>query len=165
MKTNKDLKSKWPWGGRVAWPDRTKAISEIVPPEASVIELGGGMCNLKKFIPQNKYVSIDVEEWTDVTIKADFNKGEFPETEKFDVVVCQGILEYIERPYDFLNMIHKYGRRLIISYHLGGNDVESRKNWMSFVELENLLNECGWLRLKERILNSREKIICCVKTE
>jgi hypothetical protein len=141
---------KWPWGNRKNWPDRAKAIAEIIPPEASVLDLGGGFSYMRELLPNNKYVSVDKQKWTPGTIQADFNKGEFPDLGKFDVIICQGILEYINSPIDFLLQIHKYGRRLIISYYTGKFNVQDRKNNFNFEQVEALLDKTNWQIICQR---------------
>jgi len=158
MKIDEQLKArKWLFASN-NWPTRTAAIAEIIPPEASIIELGAGMCFLHELLPNNPYTGIDKEFWTDKIIrKADFNAGEFPELGKFDVIVCQGVLEYIKDLEKFLLAIHKYGRRLILSYY-NGPQCPARKNKMKFVWLENLLEKTGWLQIRSRNLTLHQRL-------
>lgn len=161
MKINNELKSKWPWKkGR--WEKRAQAIAEIIPQNVTVLELGGGLCYLSTII-DNPYKSIDKEEWTDVTTKADFNKGEFPELGLFDVIICQGIIEYIENPIEFLWEIKKYGRRMIMSYKLSGRDVKTRTNRLNFEQVDELLKMTDWFKVSERTFTPDEKLYYCTK--
>ncbi len=162
MEINKEIKSEWPWKNE-NWPARAKAIAEVIPPESKVLELGGGLCYLKNMIPNLDYKSIDQKVWTSVTTQADFNKDEFPEMGLFDLIICQGILEYIESPFNFLNKIHKYGRRLLITYYFGKNNVSSRKNYLSKDEVFITLIQTGWKVITLRNLGENEIIYLCLK--
>jgi hypothetical protein len=162
MEFNNEIKSEWPWKND-NWPIRAKAIAEIIPPEAKVLELGGGLCFLKTMRQELDYKSIDMKPWTSLTTVADFNKNEFPEMGLFDIIVCQGILEYIELPFEFLNTIHKYGRRMLISYYFGSNNVSLRKNCLKIDELFVTLIKTGWKIISMRKVGDTEYIFLCVK--
>jgi len=162
MEFNQEIKKEWPWKNE-GWPARAKAIAETIPPEAKVLELGGGLCFLKTMRPELDYRSIDLKEWTSLTTVADFNKDEFPEMGLFDIIVCQGILEYIDLPFNFLNAIHKYGRRLLITYYFGKNNVSSRKNYLKIDELFVTLIKTEWKVVAIRRVSNEEIIFLCVK--
>ena len=44
---NDELKNKYPWGNQ-EWKERTLEIVKHIPTFMSVLDLGGGFCNLKK---------------------------------------------------------------------------------------------------------------------
>jgi hypothetical protein len=163
MKVNKELKTKWPWGKTWHWPVRTKAIADVIPSQSKVIELGGGMCYLKTIRPDIEYRSIDREAWTALTTVSDFNKGEYPDLPLADVIVCQGILEYIDRPDEFLKEIHKYSRRLMISYYIGKNNIAQRKNKFSYQDLIFKLTQAKWEAVSTRKISEDEVLFLCIK--
>lgn len=156
MKTNQKIKKEWQFCAKI-WKRRTKAIASIIPPEASIIELGGGFSYLKRLLPKNQYKSIDIKKWNDLTVVADFNKGEFPDMEIFDVIVCQGILEYIEQPSEFLRKIQKYGRRMLLSYR------SAKDGLLTFENLDQVLYLAGWEKNNELMLTPKEKILYCTR--
>jgi hypothetical protein len=155
MKINEQIKNEYPWGAEREWEHRTKIIADILPERATVIEMGGGFCHLEKYIKNGEYISLDLKPWTDKTIVADFNKGQFPELLGiYQFIVCQGILEYIEGPEEFLREIKKYGKILIITYRLGQKkEIKERKNRMTFVEIREILEKNGWEILLKSIIS------------
>lgn len=169
MKTNQEKAKEYLWGP-AEWKRRTQFISKLIPRGASVIDLGGGLCHLYKYLEDCNYVSLDVDTFTDKTIKADFNAGKYPDIKHpFQYIVAQGVIEYMKKPKDFLRQIKKYGDVLIISYrrYVPGNWRMERKP-MSYAELNTYLEVTGWERLCEKALGSDtegpvEKVIICRK--
>lgn len=164
MKINEQIKNKYPWGAGREWKSRTQMIVEIMPTGVTVLDLGGGFCNLKKYLKYwQTYISIDVEKWTDLTIKADFNKGEFPDDMgQWQIIVCQGLLEYIENPEQFLTTIKKYGDTLIITYLMAVKcDVEQRKNRLTFKQVKDILAKVGWKIVFEKDVSEKQKLFYC----
>lgn len=147
------------------WDGRTRLIAKIIPEGVSVIDLGGGFGNLFRHLKNcQNYVSLDVKNWTDATIKADFNKGEFPDIKpEFQMIVCQGILEYIEKPEEFLNKIKKYGSRLLITYRpiAGHKDTGIYKNSMSAIEAVKKIKGAGWEIIFSREIIGTQKLFYC----
>ncbi len=162
-----EIKNTYPWGNK-EWTSRSKKIAEFVPEGASVIDLGGGFENLKKHLSAGSYISVDKAKWTPQTIVADFNKIEFPELEKRDCVVCQGILEYIKDPMIFLRKIQKYGDRLILTYRVGHIGVKGRLNDFEQEEVIELLVEAGWKIMQQKEVRENgnfvnERVYFCKK--
>lgn len=118
---------------------------------------------MHKLKPDNEYQSIDIEKWTDLTTVANFNKNEFPEIGLWDVLVCQGIIEYMDDPKNFLEQIKKYGRRMIMSYWGGENKIEGQKNEMTFEEFEEMVDSAGWWIASQRHLTADERLYYCTK--
>ena len=154
MKINKELIKEYPWQKR--WDKRTELIAKIIPEGISVLDLGGGFGNLYQYlIDCPRYISLDIKEWTDATIKADFNKGEFPDMyPEFQIIVCQGIIEYIERPAEFLESIKKYGSKLLIT----------RDNKVGMAEFKELLQNTGWEVIFSRSIIGSQKLFYCSRT-
>lgn len=162
MKINEELKSKYPW--KVEWTDRAKEAAKFIPSYAGVVDLGGGLGELYKALKEPMdYFSIDLERWNDHTIKADFNKGEFPHNGYMlsQFVTCLGLLEYIENPKEFLSKIRIYADRLIITYRKSSNGGMERKNNFDYDKLEWLLGRAGWeILIKKRIKNGDRLYFC-----
>jgi hypothetical protein len=168
MKINEEIKDKFPWGAGREWKERTQIIASIIPKGVSVLDLGGGFCHLKKYLSYwqgLKYLSMDIEEWTDCTIKADFNKGEFPDRGEWQIIVCQGIIEYIKDPIYFLEKIKKYGETLIITYldvRRGEAELRGRLNFTPIADFEKVI-ELEWEIVMERKIKHGQKIYYCKK--
>lgn len=166
MKINEEIKNEYPWGPGREWKTRTMLIASIIPDGSRVIELGGGFCHLEKYLKNSDYTSLDLKAWTDKTIKADFNNGKFPDIKpEFQIVVAQGILEYIDDPETFLKTAKKYGKILILSYLAGVRcDVEQRKNRITWIELKELIERAGWKIAFQRGFSPRQKLYYCTQS-
>lgn len=157
-------KLDYPWG-EVEWTRRTKAIADFINKASAnrkqkVLDLGGGLGHLNKYIKNCDYLSMDLQEWTPATIVADFNKGEFPDITKQDILVVQGTLEYINDPVAFLKSIQKYGPLLILTYRRWTPDREVMpRNRLSFDEVEKALADSGWTKEREMGFFDRSEVV------
>jgi len=164
MKLNKKLKIKWPW--KVAWTERTKQAAKFIPADTSVIDLGGGLGEFYKYLKgKSYYLALDQKEWTEFTVKCDFNKDELPAYPPFQFIVCLGTLEYIENPEKFLNDIRKYSDKLVITYRENSNGGMDRKSNLNYEELEKLLEKNGWEILTKKRVNKGDRLYYCNKIE
>lgn len=127
--------------------------------------MGGGMGGLRKLIPDNHYVSVDKEKWTPETIVADFNKGEFPDfgrlPRQFDVIVCQGVIEYMVNANAFLSTVKMYGKQMIATYYTGDKNISDRKNYFSQKEIRIILGYSGWRILRADKISKEETLYFC----
>lgn len=155
------MENKYPWRQDVEWEKRTKLIAKIIPSYLSVVDLGGGYENLNKYLIKCLYKSIDKYLCTTDTIVADFNKDEFPdgdyEGQDFDYIVCQGTLEYITDPNNFLQKIKKYGDVLILTYRIYEKSPIDR-NYYGFENIRFFLKENGWEIILEKVIEFDKKI-------
>ena len=157
MKIRPAAADNFPWG-KTVWASRSSIIAAAIQPGAAVIDLGGGLCHLAGMLKKPKrYVSIDKKEWTDRTVVADFNAGEFPDIGTFDVAVAQGIIEYVDDPLAFLNAIRKYAPILILTHREGAPDVHTR------LEVIDALTKARWGVVFRRALSERQEIFYCRK--
>lgn len=154
MQTEKTLTFPWPVN---SWPKRARLIASLIPRRSSVLDLGGGFGKLVGCLDNpKKYDCVDLEKWTKNTIVADFNKGQFPDLGLYDYVVCQGVLEYIQEPLDFLRAIQKYGGKIILTYRTK-NDPPA-KNLMTFTELSALFYLAKLEVCHEEVVSRRQKL-------
>jgi len=155
MRINEELRKEYPW--RKTWDKRNEVVAKAIPEGVSVLDLGGGFGNLYLHLKNcAHYISIDIKEWTDLTIKADFNKGEFPDfcpKREFQIIVCQGLIEYIEKSEEFLEAIKKYGSKLLIT----------RDNKMGMDDFKELLKKTGWEIVFSRQAPGSQKLFYCSK--
>lgn len=160
------MENKYPWKEDVEWKNRTMLIASIIHSGANVLDLGGGYENLRKYINTGelRYKSMDIYKCTPNTIVADFNKNEFPTDialkNGFDYLVCQGTIEYIECPLNFLSEIKKYGEILIITYRLYEKSPIWR-NTYSFEEIKKFIVGSGWNIIFEKRIDKTELLFYC----
>lgn len=98
-----------------AWEKRIQQMSSFIPSGSSVMDLGCGQMNLKKYIPDSLYIPVDYRRRDDQTVICDFNKHEFPE-QKADTIFVSGCLEYITDFTWFINSMCQAAHLIIISY-------------------------------------------------
>lgn len=159
------------WGETKVWAERATQIAKYIPDKATVVDIGGGFENLRKFINADQYYCIDCYQATKQTILADLNK-EYPQLpERVQFVICQGVLEYMKSPMDFLLNMSQYGRHMVLTYRIAKQKNENQKikrNFMSFDQVEELLRVTGWEILawqwvEEKSGTQTEKLYYCVK--
>lgn len=166
-----DHTKKYLWGP-AEWAKRTQFIAKLIPRGSSVIDLGGGLGHLYKYLKDCHYVSLDVDTFTDMTIKADFNAGNYPDIKpQYQYVVGQGIIEYMKKPKDFLRQIQKYGDILILTYRRWTPDKwRMERKEFTFDDINTYLKDTGWEKLVEKNLLSDatgpiERVYVCRKKE
>lgn len=148
------------------WKTRARIIANAVEPGGAVLDMGGGLETLRKYLRDPRvYVSVDKVQCTESTIVADFNKGEYPElSEKFDVVVAQGLIEYLDDPAAFLQAAKRYAPKLIVTY-LSSASVEAvekgRVTALSMRDFRALLTAAGWQVSKIKAYAPQHCVFVC----
>ncbi len=101
-----------------SWDERNRIIAAFIPDGASVLDVGAGHGTLRSYLASGcTYQPMDCVPGTPKTILVEFNKGQIPALGRtYDVVVCSGILEYIDDPAGFLRAVSGWGERALISY-------------------------------------------------
>lgn len=146
---------EYPW--KVTWTKRAKAAASLVGQCNYVIDVGGGRGHLKEVLKPKRYVSIDLDKWTEETVVADLNYG-CPILEPCDTIFCLGVIEYIENPDQFLTELHKYGDDMVISYRLKSEGGMPRQNEFTFKEFEDTLLWNHWHIVEYKELSSLERV-------
>ena len=142
-------------GGRPSWDERNEIIAGYIPAGSSILDVGCGAQTLKQHLkPGCRYQPSDVVKSTPEVIFCDFNANVYPDVkEKYDYVVCSGVLEYIREPEKFLRRIPPLGHSVILSYNPllpGGSKLTRMGNGWGWVnhftkeELQTLFGECGF---------------------
>ncbi len=150
------------WGKR-SWKYRYELIGKHIPKNSSVLDLGGGLGHLKKFLdPSCSYVSVDKYPLPGVII-SDFEAGEYPKFHfKFKFIVCSGLVEYLSSIADFLREIKQYGNTLIISYYYREVPVLTWKNNFKIAKFESILRTAGWKIIsKDQCLKQDQYVYVC----
>jgi hypothetical protein len=77
--------------------------------------------------------------------------------------VCQGTIEYIKKPDEFLEKIKKYGQTLIITYRLKQKKEKIKtENNLTFGEFKEKLKK-HWEIICEKNLSKEQKLFYCRK--
>lgn len=133
------------------WDDRNVHIASLVPGGASVLDVGAGAQSLRTHLsPSCRYQACDVVAKTDDTWEIDFNRGIYPSvSERFDVGVISGVLEYASDPGQVLRWVARHCHAVIASYvpadGVAASDREHH-GWLSHLtrtELESSFDAAG----------------------
>jgi hypothetical protein len=135
------------------WSSRSIIIASSIPSNSSVLDLGAGSQTLNRYLHDCIYQPCDLFQTTPNTLVCDFNKNIYPKIQnEFDIVVCNGLLEYIRKPKVFLKKIIPMGRKYIVSYaiKLPENTLKWRLSmgWFNHYterELEDLFSSLGFI--------------------
>jgi hypothetical protein len=135
------------------WDERNRTIASFIPAGSSVVDAGAGAQTLRGHLPEGcRYQPVDIVPKGEGALYANFNTKEIPSfTERFDVSVCSGVLEYMLDPAWFVQTVASWGKVTYLSYSVLDlyPDVKSRAEndgWIthfSIVELDELFTSLG----------------------
>lgn len=145
------------------WGKRTKRIADLIPPHASVVDLGGGEENLREYLREpGQYVSIDRYPCRPSTLVADFNAGEYPLVAA-DYIVAQGLVEYLDRPQEFFTRIRQYGPMLIFTWLDPGVRTAESRNHFKLPYILRCLRRAGWRVMLSGAIPKHQFIFYCTR--
>lgn len=158
------------------WANRNDVIVSYIPENSNVLDIGAGNMTLKKLLPNGcQYQPMDCVIGDDSTIVHDFNSTDDPPMlHGFDVVVCSGVLEYINDPLMFLNTIKTYGTEILLSYALyDDRSIASKRNpsingWVNSFTINDMLNFfyiCGLQNTLDSVVWNKHTIFKLTKLE
>ncbi len=154
------MEKKYPWEKK--WTARTKEVAKFIPIYATVLDIGGGLCELYDHLECPLiYNSLDIEEWTNHTIKADLNK-EFPKVGTYQYCVVAGVLEYIDNPPIFLQKVSEHSNIMILTYRNNTKGGMPRKNNLMPEHLESIIS-VYWEILVRKDLPTTDTLYFCRK--
>lgn len=118
------------------WPGRLRKVAGLIPPGASVIDLGAGSQALRDHLPPScKYTPADLPDF-------DMNAGRWPEGQ-WDVAVMAGVLEYANDPSDALRRLRALAPTAIVTYaHTGHDDLY--RNRIAILSFGPMASRAGW---------------------
>ncbi len=162
---NQEVKTYY-WKGK-EWKSRNILIADIIPENASVIDIGGGESNLLNRLKNPfQYVSLDRVLLNDYTIEIDLNHDDFPNLGKFQFIVCQGVIEYIFDPILFFDKIKKYGKIMIATYRESRIPQPLRSNYFTIEEIKEIISKEWKIVFSSNIGGThKEKLFYCVKKD
>jgi len=129
--------------------------------DKSVVDLGAGNMNLRKFLsPDTVYFPVDYERRCSETIVCDFNRYEFPDI-CADVYVLCAVLYYVENPAWLLEKCADFAsKKIVIALHdqpLANKEimhVGGLKNHMYFDEIKAILEKRGFFSANDVTIES-----------
>ena len=147
------------------WDERNRIIASHIPQWASVLDVGAGAQTLHKYLPDNHYIPCDIVEHPG-SLYCDLNNNIYPDViEKYDYVVCSGVIEYLVKPEKVIPKLFEFGDILILTYAPLQDNIHKRmasgwKNHLTESQLEQIFEAS---QLKWKILGQwRNQIVFCV---
>jgi hypothetical protein len=131
------------------WPDRLAIIAKRIQAGSRVIDLGAGIMTLRDHLPDScHYTACDCVGHAPDSIVCDFNSGEFPARDHYDVAVASGLLEYLDDLPAFLKRLAGLATRAIVTYKPASAEElpKDRERWNNAYTEDEL---CGHFREAE----------------
>jgi hypothetical protein len=146
------------------WNARARRIAQAIKRGSSVLDLGAGEHNLKRFLKKCEYYPVDIYEHTPETIVMDLNKIDVRKLPHVDYIVAQGLLEYLDDPQDLLTQVGHLGDKLITTYRFEfGEPGMERKNSFSRHDMHLTLRAAGWSQIMQKDYTPQHSIFYCRK--
>lgn len=119
------------------WTLRNKLIAEQLLPNKSVIDIGGGAADFKKYYTPSKYLNVDGMPMEKVDLILDLNQDYDTQLETgWDYAVNSGILEWVTRVDEFLYKQRNLADQYIFTWH-----IEPMWGRMSFERIESIIKD------------------------
>lgn len=120
------------------WRARNGRIAALIPPGASVLDLGAGAQALRELLSRGcRYTPADVAP-RNGALPFDMNDDVYPEG-VWDVAVLSGVLEYADDPAAVLGRVRDLAPVLLLSYAHGGSlDYRTRQQWCNHLSRAGL---------------------------
>lgn len=148
--------------------EKVGALLSRVPPREglTVGDFGCGKQGLRRYLPPGAvYVPYDYISRSEDTVVIDFNK-ETP-ARGHDVVVCAGVLEYLDEPLRILRYAASSSSCLILSYNgFTDSDRRTRNGWknnIEFAQIEDAVERGGMRVCDVQEDEYRERVYFCMK--
>lgn len=146
------------------WNARTRRIAQAIKRGSSVLDLGAGEQNLKRFLKRCEYFPVDLYPCTPETIVMDLNNIDVTKLPHVDYLIAQGLLEYLDDPEDFLKQIGHLGDNLVTTYRFEfGSPGMERKNNFPRDQVHSMLKRAGWARVLQKDYTPQHAIFYCRK--
>jgi hypothetical protein len=142
---------------RPSWNGRNAMLVKHIRAGSSVLDLGSGAQSLRGLLPADcEYQPCDIVDSGPGVLRCDFNRDIWPRVSKrYDVVVVSGVMEYLERPRDFLARVVTLGDRILLTHaYRDIDDPTPRRMWKTHLTREELEAMFAELRLRWRLLDS-----------
>lgn len=119
------------------WTERNNWVKQYIPNELSIIDWGCGNKDILRYIKPKKYLGIDI--LSDADIVVDFNKDIPKISERYDIGLVLGVLEYLDNPKYFLESIKNSSNKFIILVLSRNTKKQEWTNCFTSDDFENLV--------------------------
>lgn len=142
--------------------ERAWLLSQYLGGEESVMDLGAGPMNIKKYLGKDcKYIPVDYVQRSEDVIVCDLNKDSFPDIE-VDCIYMSACLEWLLEPKKIISQMCSHAERSIILSYITierRGDIRYRKylgmkNHFSALEIISMFSENHFL-LKDGFSNKQ----------
>ena len=130
------------------WHVRTANLFDMIPPHSkTILEFGAGTCYTSRLLkPGQVYTPSDLVSRDDYcrgcepTIVMDLNNDPWTITDKYDVVMFSGVLEYIEDMGTLVRNLSGITDNIVCSFSDTTNDTRSERNgWVNRISQHEFL--------------------------
>lgn len=119
------------------WTLRNKLIAEQLDKGKSILDIGGGAGDLKKYYTPSRYLNVDGMPMDQVDLKLDLNEEYQLQIEPgWDYAVNSGILEWVSHVDKFLYKQRSLASEYIFTWH-----IEPMWGRMSFDSIESIIKD------------------------
>lgn len=99
------------------WDNRAKVISHWIPAGAHVLDMGCGNMLIEKYLKESKgYVPCDIAKRDERTIVCDFDKLEYPPVQDENMIVCLGVVNYLQHQKELIEHICARGKNFLFTF-------------------------------------------------
>ena len=133
-------------------------IARLIPPGGSVTDVGAGLQNLRKLMPESTmYTPVDLIKRTTDTVVVDLNEESPEKLPQADYGVFSGVIEYIHTPSSVLAGSRARFKFIIVTYAAARKASAAEYLWRSTngwvnhyseTDFELLLEKAGWAVLE-----------------
>ena len=129
------------------WYERLELVGSLIPPGASVLDLGAGAQGLRQLV-SGPYTPADLFLRTRDTRPFSMEADVYPEG-RWDVVVMSGVLEYATKPEKVMREVRSLAPLVILTYQVVGRVTNERlrvgfRNHLSEAQLRRLCQRAGF---------------------
>ena len=161
-------------GGRFYRKLIARYYCDLIPADASVLEIGCGAGHLLELLPNKDIAGVDISEKHIAAARERLGRGEFHVMagenldleRKFDFIIISETLNFAADVQQILERVHRVSHartRLLLNFHSGlwrplialGNAFALRAehpacNWLSSTDMRNMLSLAGWDVMKQQ---------------
>jgi hypothetical protein len=140
-----------------SWSHRDKFVVPFLQTNSSVIDYGCGHKDILNYYTPKNYIGLDLNPDADVIV--DLNKY-IPKYSGYDYALVLGVLEYLDKPFEFLNLVKNTAKTFIILNFLRE---QKKPEWQQTFTLEQVMQEYNNIFdsvLNYKVINKYDIFLC-----